>query len=220
MDERSPQDVNFNLVFNQMSEGVAVHELIFDGSGQAVDYRILDVNPAFERLTSINKSEAVNKKASEIYGTGSAPYLDIYARVAISGQAEKFDTYFPPMRKHFSISVFTPGNRKFVTIFTDITEQKTMLNRTQRLNQFLLVLRNVNQLITQAKDDPQHLIDGVCRRLTENCNFCRIWIVVFDPDRRLINAATSEPSEFRKTIEAAFRKPYLPGCVQIAIDKG
>jgi PAS domain S-box-containing protein len=111
-------------LYNSMTEGVALHEVIYDGSGKAVDYVILDVNPSFEKITGMSKKRAAGKRASELYGTGAPPYLDVYAKVAASGKPASFETYFPPMKKHFSISVVSPSKGKFNTIFNDITESK------------------------------------------------------------------------------------------------
>ena len=113
-----------SALYFSMTEGVAQHELIYDSGGQVIDYVIRAVNPAFETITGMSKDIVVNKKASEIYGTGNAPYLDTYSRVALSRQAVSFETYFPPMEKYFHISVFSPAQGKFATVFEDITERK------------------------------------------------------------------------------------------------
>src|SRR4030066_54787 len=81
---------------------------------------IMDVNPSFEKITGLSKKQAAGKKASELYGTGAPPYLDIYEKVASSGKPAFFETYFPPMQKHLSISVFSQSERKFNTVFYDI----------------------------------------------------------------------------------------------------
>ncbi len=115
-------------LYSSMTEGVALHQIVYDNSGKAIDYVISDVNPSFERITGLFKDEVAGKKASEIYGTGNPPYLDIYAEVAASGNAVSFETYFRPMEKHFSISCVSPSKGKFTTIFHDITERKKVEN--------------------------------------------------------------------------------------------
>ena len=44
-------DDHFRHLFNSMQEGFAFHEVVFDDSGKPTDYRYIEVNPAFERLT-------------------------------------------------------------------------------------------------------------------------------------------------------------------------
>ncbi|MCK5661260.1 MAG: HAMP domain-containing histidine kinase, partial [Methanosarcinales archaeon] len=63
---------------------------------------------------------------TELYGTSEAPYLDIYAKVAASGNSITFESTFEPMGKTFKIAVFSPGIGKFATLFADITERKRM----------------------------------------------------------------------------------------------
>jgi diguanylate cyclase (GGDEF)-like protein len=80
----------------------------------------------YERIVGLTRAQAVGQKASELYGTGEPPYLDIYAHVAATQQSAAFETYFPPMYKHFSISVFSPARGRFATVFTDISVRKQM----------------------------------------------------------------------------------------------
>ncbi|MBF0485901.1 MAG: PAS domain S-box protein [Candidatus Omnitrophica bacterium] len=114
----------FSSLFSASNEGVCLHEIVADKRGKPIDYRILDVNPAFEKITGIQKSKAVGKLASVLYGTNKPPYLEAYAKVAKTRKAVSFETYFSPMDKHFMISVFSPDRGRFATVFLDITSRK------------------------------------------------------------------------------------------------
>ncbi len=114
----------YHAVVEAMTEGVVNHRIIYDENRAPVDYVILDVNPAFTRHTGIARERAAGQRASELYGTGQPPYLDIYARVADTGEPTRFEGYFEPMRKHFAISAFSLGPGLFTTVFEDITERK------------------------------------------------------------------------------------------------
>ncbi|MBN1323199.1 MAG: PAS domain S-box protein [Methanotrichaceae archaeon] len=120
-------EAGFRAIFEHMAAGCCVDEVIYE-NGQAVDYRILDVNPAYERILGIPKSKAAGALASELYGLGKAPYLDIYSKVAETGKPASFETYFEPSNKHLAINVGSPGKGKFSTVFIDITERKRMEN--------------------------------------------------------------------------------------------
>ena len=114
----------YHSLYSSMREGVALHEIIYNQNQEAVDYRILDINPAYEKIIGLNRSEVVGMKASILYGTGTPPYLEFYAPVAENGEPTEFETYFEPMDKTFHISVISPSKSKFATIFEDITERK------------------------------------------------------------------------------------------------
>ena len=127
----------FRSLFESMTEGVALHELIYDGAG-AVDYRLLDVNPSFARQTGMEAELARDRLASDLYGTAEAPYLREYARVAETGEHCSFETYFEPLKRHFSITAVALGGARFATIFEDVTERrraaKALRDSEERLN--------------------------------------------------------------------------------------
>jgi len=120
----SDSEKKYRSLYSAMSEGVCLHEIVYDESDRAVDYRIIDVNPAYESIISLDRDDAIGKRASELYGTGKPPFLDIFSKVAETGTSTSFEIYWPPMEKHFQISVFSPGKGMFATVFTDMTQRK------------------------------------------------------------------------------------------------
>jgi len=153
-DEEALQDrlKMLSAVYASMSNGLALHEIIYDASGKAVDYLIIEVNPAYEKITGLKQTAIIGKKATLVYAVDEAPYIDLYAEVASTGSPTSFETYFPPMDKHFSISVFSHEKGKFGTIFLDITELKKAEKLLQKNEErFRLVLKNTP--ITVALQD-------------------------------------------------------------------
>ena len=47
-------EVKYRSLYSAINEGMALHELIYDEAGTPIDYRILDVNPAFESILGIS----------------------------------------------------------------------------------------------------------------------------------------------------------------------
>jgi PAS domain S-box-containing protein len=124
-------------IYASMSEGMVLHEIVYDDSGRAVDYLITEVNPAFENITGIRRRDAVGKKATAVYDKDEAPYLDIYSQVASDGNPVSFETHYPSMDKFFLISVFSPGRGQFATIFQDVTARKLAEESLKKLNEEL-----------------------------------------------------------------------------------
>ena len=110
----------FRSLFESTTEGIALHEVIYEG-GRAVDYRVIKANPAFESQTGVPAQDARGRLASELYGTGEAPYLAEYARVAEGGGPYTFETYFAPMERYFRITATSPARGRFATLFEDNT---------------------------------------------------------------------------------------------------
>jgi PAS domain S-box-containing protein len=131
----------FDSLFAAYNEGVALHNLVYN-DGKAVDYRILEVNQAYEKIVGISRDAAVGKLASKLYGANAAPYLTIYAKVAESGEPISFDTYFPPLDKYLSITVFTPAPGQFATVFMDITKRKLVEEELRQSHEMLEGIMN------------------------------------------------------------------------------
>lgn len=117
-------EARFRGLFECMTEGVVLHEVIYDDQETAVDYRILATNPAFAIQTGLQPDQIHGQLASAAYGTGEAPFLETYARVAQTGEPASFETFFPPLERHFNISATSPKRGQFVTVFEDISERK------------------------------------------------------------------------------------------------
>lgn len=91
----------YSSLFNSMNEGVVLHEIVYNKNKEPIDYRIIEANPAFSKHTGIDIEKARDQLASEFYGSGSAPYLDTYSKVAETGIPTHFETYFPPLGEAF-----------------------------------------------------------------------------------------------------------------------
>jgi PAS domain S-box-containing protein len=133
---RMESEQKYRTLVETMTEGVALHEMLYDGAGP-VDYRLMTVNPAYARHTGIAVERAQGALASTLYGTGAPPFLKEYDHVARSGEPMTFDAFFPPMKKHFHIAANSPGPGLFATVFEDITERKRQEEELREKNQEL-----------------------------------------------------------------------------------
>ena len=178
--DREKAERTLRALYASMNEGLALHELVYDASGQPVDYRILEVNPAFEAITGLSRKKAVGELASAVYGTGEPPYLDVFARVATSGEPATFETCFAPLEKHFAISVFSPGKGQFATVFTDISKRKEAERQICLLNQVYSLVSHINEAIVRLSDR-ESLFRETCRITVEQGHFNLAWIGALDP---------------------------------------
>lgn len=111
-------------LFEKMSEGFAVHEIVCDDAGAPVDYRFLDVNPAFERLTGLRREEVVGRLLSEVLPGDNSLWLSKYGRVALGGGPAHFEGFANGLGRHYDVVAFSPAPRQFATLFLDVTERK------------------------------------------------------------------------------------------------
>ena len=114
----------YRLLFENMTTGFALHEMIYDEDGAPVDYRFLEVNPAFERLTGAQASTLAGKTFSEAMPGSESSWIEQYGVVATTGMPISFQDYAPELDKYFDVWAFSPKVDCFAVILTDITERK------------------------------------------------------------------------------------------------
>ena len=117
----------YHSLFSNMINGFAFCKMIFDQENKPVDFVYLEVNDNFEKITGLKKDSVVGKRVTQaIPGIREAnPELfDIYGRVALTCNSEKFELFFKPLSLWLSFSVYCPQKSYFVAIFEDITKRK------------------------------------------------------------------------------------------------
>ncbi|WNV05749.1 EAL domain-containing protein [Candidatus Methylospira mobilis] len=114
----------FQILFGNMLNGYAHCRMIYI-SGFATDFEYLNVNPAFERLTGLRN--VIGKKVSTLIPgirRDNPELIEIYGRVARTGEAAQFETYLAALDIWFSVSVYRPRPDEFVAVFENITARK------------------------------------------------------------------------------------------------
>ena len=122
-EERKTQQ-DYQTLFHEMLDGWAVHEMIYDANGEAVDYRFLSVNPAFERLTGLEAVKIIGHTVLEVLPGLENSWIANYNLVVLSGEPITFENYSKELNKYFQVTAFKTGPKQFVTIFTDVTHLK------------------------------------------------------------------------------------------------
>lgn len=114
---------NYRRLISEMTQGMAVHDIILDRKGKPVDYRFLDMNQSFERLTGLRKEDCIGKTVLEVLPETEKIWIDKYGEVALTGQPIQFEQYSQSLDKFFEVVAYAPATGKFATIFTDTTEK-------------------------------------------------------------------------------------------------
>jgi PAS domain S-box-containing protein len=118
-------ETRYRSLFENMLDGFAYCEMLFDDRGRPTDFVYLAVNSSFGSLTGL--ADVVGKRFTEVIpgGKDSQPELfERYGRVVLTGKPERFEIEIKALGMWFSISAYGAGKRCFVATFDNVTERK------------------------------------------------------------------------------------------------
>ena len=151
------------LIFQTLSEGVALNEIVFDEDGEMIDYRILEVNDAFYRIADYRKGiPVIGQLASVLYGMETEAIKVFWESHKNAAETVHAEITSPITKRIFSISTSPFKNNRFVTSFHDITEIRQAAAEIERLayhdaltglpNRQLLMDRLKQALVSSARN--------------------------------------------------------------------
>jgi two-component sensor histidine kinase len=112
------------LLIEQMLDAVALLEVVYDATGKPVDYRFLDVNPAFETATGLRPSTVIGRCVTSTLPGLDPVWCERFGRTAVDGEPLRFEAYAAPLGRHFDVSVFRPRQGQVACAFEDTTGRK------------------------------------------------------------------------------------------------
>jgi PAS domain S-box-containing protein len=124
----------YRLLFENLSEGFALYELVRDGEGQAVDWRVLEVNDAYTKHTGVARSSIVGKRISELFPAALPEYLPRFARVVAEQTPIDFETHAVAVNRFQHVTTFPAKGDRFASIIEDITDRKRAEEQLQLLS--------------------------------------------------------------------------------------
>ena len=144
----------YHKLFEKMMDGCALNEIICDENGIPVNYRFLDINPAFEKLTGHKRSDLLGKTVLEIIPNMDPSLIETYGKVALSGEPISFYHYTKDTDKHYEITVYQPEKRQFAFIFQDVTERKKAQEELEQSQEYLkAIMKNTSDYIVIRDKD-------------------------------------------------------------------
>jgi PAS domain S-box-containing protein len=125
----------YKTIFEGSLSAFSYHQMIYDDEGNAIDYKFIETNEEFKKMTGLRDVEG--KTMKEIDPTFiNEGWLDIYAKVANTGEKVRFDKFSSALDKWFSVSAYSVRKGYFASIFDDITENKKNEERIADLAKF------------------------------------------------------------------------------------
>ena len=178
----------YRTLFQTMGQGFCELEFVRDDQGRAVDFRYIELNPAFERLVGLPAAEARGRTGREVVPDLDLWWVETYDRIAATGLPARLEHTDTPMGRWFEVSVYPQANDRLLILYDDVTERKvaeTALRDREERQAFLLALSDAVRSLT----DPEAIQSAACRLVGERLDEDRCYYATADEAAGIIRIA-------------------------------
>ncbi|KAA6440410.1 response regulator [Dyadobacter flavalbus] len=142
-------ELKYRTLFETMDQGFGIGEILpaDKEAGTPIDWRWLEVNPQFERLTGLPRDLVLTQTTRQLIPGLEDTWYDGYAHVYETGETVSFESFSPVLSRWFDVYVFalgTPDTRRVAVLFSNTTESK----RQEKRQTLLLTLSDALRPLT------------------------------------------------------------------------
>ncbi len=149
IDKEKRSEHRYTNLFNDITEGLIIYDIVYDDKGEVVNFRFVDVNPAFEHLMQMKKTTVIGKLMTEIITKDELYLLDKFKKIISNCKALHFEAFSPTTEKYFDLYAYCMPPKQLGVLFMDITERKKIDEVLKRDKETLekLVIERSHELI-------------------------------------------------------------------------
>lgn len=161
---------DYYTIFENMQEGITVYRIVYDENNEVVDLIIKYANPASSTSRAFISKKVIGKSINKLYGLDAvAPLLDEVNEIILTGKIKKYETYSPLLDSYFSTSAFSPAQNLYVTLTSDITEQKKAEKSLKEARDLLEIkVQERTHELLRALEEKEILLKEVHHRVKNN----------------------------------------------------
>lgn len=141
-----------------MTEAQVVLELCYDGD-RAVDFRFVEVNPAYEAITGLNASETIGRTGRDLFPEIAAAQLPMLARIDQTRTAERFEDHVAELDRYFDVVAFSSRPGEVTALVSETTDRKKAETELRESEERLAALFERAPLGYQSLDEDGRFID-------------------------------------------------------------
>jgi len=165
-------EARYRTLFDTLIEGFCIIEMIFDSDGKPVDYRFLEINPAFEKQTGLHKAQG--KLMRDLAPNHETHWFGIYGKIAVTGETMRFENEAKALGRYYDVCAYRvggPESRKVAILFNDITERKRAEAEAAQLADIVqsaddaIIGKDMNSIVTSWNKGAEHIFGYKAREM-------------------------------------------------------
>ena len=135
-------EAHWRGLFERLSEGFIVGEVVRGSDGAITDWRYVDVNRAWGELVGIDPATVIGRTIRQVFPGIEDAWVDEFADVVRTGRGIAFTRQVGTLARWYEGRAFALGPERFGVIFLDVTERLQASRRRDALLRLGEVLRD------------------------------------------------------------------------------
>lgn len=134
----------YRKLFEILDDGFALHELIYDKDGKAIDWIYVDVNEKYKEFWNV-QYDIIGKSFFELFPIAEKMWVDMASDVVTTRKPRKTYNWLPNYKRYIETTEFWFDDNMFAAIFKDITKEHLASEKLRQSEEkFRNIVTNVN----------------------------------------------------------------------------
>src|SRR5665648_804921 len=128
------KDIFYKKLIEESPIGYSYNEIICDNAGVPCDFKIIDVNSAYENITGFQRSKVIGKQITEVLPNivnYEFDWIGHYGDIALNGNQKNQEYFSENTNTWYRIYAYSPEKYYFTTNFIDISKEKEQLAKLE-----------------------------------------------------------------------------------------
>ena len=124
--DNNKSEEKYRFLYNSIDEGFAIVDVIFDKENKPYDFRYVELNPAYEKLTGIKGKDVIGKTAKELKLDFEDYRYETFGKVAVTGESIRSINEAKSLNiwaDEYVFKIDLEKDNRIGILFSDITEK-------------------------------------------------------------------------------------------------
>ncbi|MEI6503198.1 MAG: PAS domain S-box protein, partial [Armatimonadota bacterium] len=117
-------EATYRALVEHMLDGLVEYQILLDAQGVPVDAIFCAANAAFDTITGIKREAVIGRRVTEVRPDTDSEWLVLLGKVALTGEAVRFERHSERLGKWFSMLAYCPREGHCAIVSEDVTERR------------------------------------------------------------------------------------------------